>query len=69
MLEAAGTDVRLEIWPGQMHVFQAANRVVPEADLALRRAARFIVSTLQVSTAAAEDAEDAAHARTGEATA
>ncbi|MCW2755755.1 MAG: Esterase/lipase [Marmoricola sp.] len=46
MLAAAGTDVRLEIWPGQMHVFQAANRLVPEADQALRRAARFVVDAL-----------------------
>ncbi len=46
MLKAVGTDVRLEIWPGQMHVFQAAARVVPEADRALRRATRFMVEAL-----------------------
>lgn len=57
MLEASGTDVALEIWPGQMHVFQAANRMVPEADQALRRAAKFLVSALQASTAAAEAKE------------
>lgn len=49
MLEASGTQVRLEIWPGQMHVFQAANLMVPEADQALRRAAGFMVSTLAAS--------------------
>lgn len=47
MLEASGTDVRLEVWPGQMHVFQAANRIVPEADKALRRASKFIVTALE----------------------
>jgi len=57
MLAASGTDVQLEIWPGQMHVFQAANRMVPEADRALRRAARFVVSTLEASLAAAESQE------------
>ncbi|MCZ4498718.1 MAG: alpha/beta hydrolase [Marmoricola sp.] len=52
MLAASGTDVRLEVWPGQMHVFQAAARVVPEADLALRRATRFITHTLEARAAA-----------------
>lgn len=52
MLLASGTDVRLEVWPGQMHVFQAAARVVPEADLALRRATRFITRTLEARAAA-----------------
>lgn len=52
MLATNGTDVRLEIWPGQMHVFQAADRIVPEADKALRRAARFIVTALETSAAA-----------------
>lgn len=46
MLRATGTDVTLEVWPGQMHVFQAAARVVPEADRALRRATRFIGAAL-----------------------
>jgi acetyl esterase/lipase len=54
MLEASGTDVRLEVWPGQMHVFQAANRIVPEADKALRRASKFIVSALESHEARAE---------------
>lgn len=57
MLAATGTDVQLEIWPGQMHVFQAANRVVPEADQALRRAARFAVTALQARAAAIEAQE------------
>ncbi|TFI40454.1 alpha/beta hydrolase [Rhodococcus sp. 1R11] len=41
----AGTCV-LEIWPDQMHVFQALPRLSPEADPALRRAARFIRAEL-----------------------
>lgn len=47
MLVESGTDSSLEIWPGQMHVFQAAPRAVPEANQALRRAARFMVSALE----------------------
>ncbi len=46
MLAATGTDVTLEVWPGQMHVFQAAPRAVPEADVALRRATRFMTEAL-----------------------
>lgn len=42
MLRAGGTDSTLEIWPGQMHVFQALPRLVPEAEPALRRAAEFL---------------------------
>jgi monoterpene epsilon-lactone hydrolase len=41
-LVASGTDSRLEVWPGQMHVFQAMPRLIPEADPALIRAARFL---------------------------
>lgn len=57
MLATSGTEVQLEIWPGQMHVFQAANRMVPEADQALRRASKFIVAVLEASAAAAETQE------------
>ncbi|MCW2787009.1 MAG: alpha/beta hydrolase [Marmoricola sp.] len=52
MLAATGTEVTLEVWPGQMHVFQAAPRAVPEADKALRRATRFIVNALEARAAA-----------------
>jgi len=41
-LAAAGTPVTLEVWPGQIHVFQAMPRLVPEADAALRRATDFV---------------------------
>lgn len=48
MLTASGTDCRLEVWPGQMHVFQALPRLVPEAAPALARAARFVTDALAV---------------------
>jgi monoterpene epsilon-lactone hydrolase len=42
VLAAAGTRFDLQVWPGQMHVFQIFNRLLPEADQAMREAARFI---------------------------
>lgn len=36
-LAAAGVPVQLRVWPGQMHVFQIAAPVVPEADRSLRQ--------------------------------
>ena len=42
VLAEAGTQFDLQIWPGQMHVFQIFNRLLPEADAAMREAARFI---------------------------
>jgi monoterpene epsilon-lactone hydrolase len=45
-LVESGTDCRLEVWPGQMHVFQAMPRLVPEANRALSRAARFLTHRL-----------------------
>lgn len=44
---AGGGRCELEVWPGQMHVFQALSRVVPEADAAIRRAAAFVVAELE----------------------
>ncbi|MCP9982027.1 alpha/beta hydrolase [Actinomadura madurae] len=41
-LQSAGADCELEIWNGQMHVFQILNRVLPEAGDAMRSAARFV---------------------------
>lgn len=46
MLTASGTDCRLEVWPGQMHVFQALPRLLPEASAALARAAAFVTEAL-----------------------
>lgn len=45
-LVAAGGRCELEIWPGQMHVFQALSRLVPEAPAAIARAAEFVVAEL-----------------------
>lgn len=46
MLRAAGGDSTLEIWPGQVHVFQALPRLVPEAGPALRRATTFLADAV-----------------------
>lgn len=46
MIRSAGSPCRLSVWPGQMHVFQAFPRLVPEADRALREAAEFITRAL-----------------------
>jgi epsilon-lactone hydrolase len=40
-LRAAGASCELQIWPGQMHVFQMFNRLFPEARAAMREAAQF----------------------------
>lgn len=45
-LVGSGTECQLEVWPGQLHVFQAMPRLVPEADRALSRAARFLTHHL-----------------------
>ncbi|GAB3960683.1 hypothetical protein GCM10029978_010670 [Actinoallomurus acanthiterrae] len=42
VLAEAGADYELQVWPGQMHVFQMFNRLLPEADAAMREAAGFI---------------------------
>jgi acetyl esterase/lipase len=52
-LQASGTHCELEVWPGQMHVFQAMPRLIPEADLALRRAARFATDALALQASSA----------------
>ncbi|WP_058855762.1 alpha/beta hydrolase [Nocardia jinanensis] len=46
MVRAAGGDCTLEIWPGQVHVFQALPRLTPEADIALDRSAQFLRTAL-----------------------
>ncbi|WOC13998.1 alpha/beta hydrolase [Gordonia sp. MP11Mi] len=43
---AAGGDVTAEIWPGQMHVFQALPRLGSEPDAALLRVRDFIADAL-----------------------
>ena len=41
-LAAAGVPVQLRVWPGQMHVFQIAARMVPEANRSLRQIGNYI---------------------------
>jgi len=48
-LGEAGGRCDLEVWPGQMHVFQALSRVVPEAPAAIARAADFVVAELEAA--------------------
>lgn len=48
-LAAVGCRCELEVWPGQMHVFQALSRVVPEADAAITKAGAFIDTELQAA--------------------
>ncbi|WP_235579562.1 MULTISPECIES: alpha/beta hydrolase [unclassified Rhodococcus (in: high G+C Gram-positive bacteria)] len=45
ILVTAGGDCTLEVWPDQMHVFQALPRIAPEADRALRRVADLLAVT------------------------
>lgn len=51
LIEANAGTCTLEIWPDQIHVFQALDRVFPEATPALRRAAQFLRTELGLSTA------------------
>ncbi len=46
IVSVAGGECELEIWPGQMHVFQALPFLIPEAAHALRRAANFVSTAL-----------------------
>ncbi|TDD82863.1 alpha/beta hydrolase [Actinomadura darangshiensis] len=57
-LKRAGADCELQIWKGQMHVFQILNRVLPEAGDAMRDAARFVRTV--TGTGAPEDRTAAA---------
>ncbi|MFT4979449.1 MAG: monoterpene epsilon-lactone hydrolase [Myxococcota bacterium] len=40
--EAAGVDVRLQIWPAQVHVWHIFTRLLPSADLAVTVAGQFV---------------------------
>jgi epsilon-lactone hydrolase len=44
---AAGGDCELQVWPDQVHVFQALPRLSPEAAPAMRRVAAFIGDSLR----------------------
>lgn len=45
-IRAAGGQSELEVWPDQVHVFQALPRLSPEARPAMRRIAQFIAESL-----------------------
>lgn len=49
MVQNAGGTAHLQIWPGQIHVFQAFSRLIPEARGALCDAADFIMTTRRSS--------------------
>ncbi|WP_243859531.1 alpha/beta hydrolase [Amycolatopsis arida] len=53
-LGVAGARCVLEVWPGQVHVFQALPVLVPEAAAAVRRAADFVRAELASSARSRE---------------
>jgi epsilon-lactone hydrolase len=46
-ITAAGGDCELQVWPDQVHVFQALPRLAPEAAPAMQRVAAFIEESLR----------------------
>lgn len=48
---ANGGVVTSELWPEQMHVFQALPRLGPEPDAALRRVREFVIGAFEISRA------------------
>lgn len=52
-LAAAGVPCEMQVWPGQVHVFQALAALVPEARAAIDYAGRFISDQLRRSHRAA----------------
>lgn len=59
LLTGADVDCRLQVWTGQMHVFQILNRVLPESSAAMSEAARFVArvtASAPVQAAASPDA-------------
>lgn len=46
-IRAAGGDSELQVWPDQVHVFQALPRLTPEAAPAMRKVRHFIAEALQ----------------------
>ncbi|MFG1998758.1 alpha/beta hydrolase [Spirillospora sp. NPDC048911] len=55
-LTGAGIACELQVWKGQMHVFQILNRVLPEASAAMRETARFIREAIATASAAESEA-------------
>ncbi|WP_082948327.1 MULTISPECIES: alpha/beta hydrolase [unclassified Mycobacterium] len=54
-IQAAGGRCELQIWPHQVHVFQALPRVTPEAAKAVAYVARFIAHALQDARAVTQE--------------
>ncbi|MFC3450621.1 alpha/beta hydrolase [Amycolatopsis speibonae] len=52
-LRRTGADCELDVVPGQMHVFQALTRFIPEAGPAMERACRFLTGNLPAIVRAA----------------
>ena len=59
MLGASGTASRLEVWPGQIHVFQAMGRLVPEAQRAIDGIGDFVGDVLDSAATASSQMEAA----------
>lgn len=57
-LAAAGVPTQLQIWTGQVHVFQAAASWVPEAARAMREVGRFVRANLPVAQGSSRTARD-----------
>ncbi|OBA64272.1 acetyl hydrolase [Mycobacterium sp. 1100029.7] len=55
-ITAAGGRCELQIWPHQVHVFQALPRMTPEAAKAMAYVARFVAHALQDARALADEA-------------
>ncbi|MEB3983432.1 alpha/beta hydrolase [Mycobacterium sp. 663a-19] len=55
-IQTAGGRCELQIWPHQVHVFQALPRMTPEAAKAMAYVARFIAHTLQDARVLADEA-------------
>jgi acetyl esterase/lipase len=53
-INAAGGECELQVWPDQVHVFQALPRLTPEAAPAMRNIAKFIAESLGDYTAGRE---------------
>jgi acetyl esterase/lipase len=51
LVEAAGGRCTLQLWPGQVHVFQTLYRLVPEARAALDQAGAFVRTVLDAAPA------------------
>ena len=49
-LAGVGVPVQLRVWPGQMHVFQIAGPMVPEADRSLRQIGAYIREVTEWAT-------------------